>query len=195
MRWAAKGIWADIFGALASAGGPLAEVLIDGSAVKPHRRASGRPLSRHYRLLLVMCPEPRSYPVRGTPQNTSRRMVPKALVQRSPNLGNHTPCGWVCEVKPRGSIDPEASSTARGEAIVATSMCSAYEETKGATVGFTEGAAVGFIGAGSMGAGSLGPPDEFRLLTKARFCAIRGKAAPFCTARCRSASASSRSPA
>ena len=41
VRWAAKGIWVDIFHALASAGGPPAEVLIDSSAVKAHRCASG----------------------------------------------------------------------------------------------------------------------------------------------------------
>jgi transposase len=40
-RWAAKGIWADAFQALSSAGGPPAEVLIDSSAVKAHRCASG----------------------------------------------------------------------------------------------------------------------------------------------------------
>ena len=41
VRWAAKGVWVDIFQALASAGGPPAEVLIDSSAVKAHRCASG----------------------------------------------------------------------------------------------------------------------------------------------------------
>lgn len=40
-RWAAKGVWADLFHALATAGGPPAEVLIDSSAVKAHRCASG----------------------------------------------------------------------------------------------------------------------------------------------------------
>ncbi|MHA7061294.1 IS5 family transposase [Azospirillum argentinense] len=40
-RWAAKGIWATMFHALASAGGPPAELLIDSSAVKAHRCASG----------------------------------------------------------------------------------------------------------------------------------------------------------
>ncbi len=40
-RWAAKGIWAEIFQALVTAGGPPAEVLIDSSAVKAHRCASG----------------------------------------------------------------------------------------------------------------------------------------------------------
>jgi transposase len=41
VRWAAKGIWIDIFHALASAGGPPAEVLIDSTAVKARRCASG----------------------------------------------------------------------------------------------------------------------------------------------------------
>ncbi len=41
VRWAAKGVWSDIFHALASAGGPPAQVLIDSSAVKAHRCASG----------------------------------------------------------------------------------------------------------------------------------------------------------
>jgi transposase len=41
VRWAAKGIWMDIFHALAAADGPPAEVLIDSSAVKAHRCAAG----------------------------------------------------------------------------------------------------------------------------------------------------------
>ena len=41
VRWAAKGVWMDIFHALAAAGGPPAEVLIDSSAVMAHRCASG----------------------------------------------------------------------------------------------------------------------------------------------------------
>jgi transposase len=41
VRWAAKGVWGNIFQALASTGGPPAEVLIDSSAVKAHRCASG----------------------------------------------------------------------------------------------------------------------------------------------------------
>ncbi len=43
VRWAAKGVWVDLFHALASAGGPPAQVLIDSSAVKAHRCASGGP--------------------------------------------------------------------------------------------------------------------------------------------------------
>ena len=41
VRWAAKGVWVDLFHALASVGGPPAQVLIDSSAVKAHRCASG----------------------------------------------------------------------------------------------------------------------------------------------------------
>jgi len=41
VRWAVKGVWTDIFHALAAAGGPPADVLIDSSAVKAHRYASG----------------------------------------------------------------------------------------------------------------------------------------------------------
>ncbi|GAB0120276.1 hypothetical protein Acid7E03_43480 [Acidisoma sp. 7E03] len=40
-RWAAKGVWTSLFYALATVGGPPAEVLIDSSAVKAHRCASG----------------------------------------------------------------------------------------------------------------------------------------------------------
>ena len=41
VRWAAKSVWIDIFHALAAADGPPAQVLIDSSAVKAHRCASG----------------------------------------------------------------------------------------------------------------------------------------------------------
>jgi transposase len=41
VRWSAKGVWTDVFSALASAGGPPAQVLIDSSAVKAHRCAAG----------------------------------------------------------------------------------------------------------------------------------------------------------
>jgi transposase len=40
-RWAAKGVWVDIFHALASTGCPPGQVIIDSSAVKAHRCASG----------------------------------------------------------------------------------------------------------------------------------------------------------
>src|SRR5208337_4586966 len=41
VRWAAKGVWEAIFHDLAATGSPLAQVLIDSSAVKAHRSASG----------------------------------------------------------------------------------------------------------------------------------------------------------
>ncbi len=43
VRWAAKGVWVALFHALAQSGGPPAQVLIDSSAVKAHRCASGGP--------------------------------------------------------------------------------------------------------------------------------------------------------
>jgi transposase len=47
VRWASKGVWADLFRALAQVGGPPTEVLIDSSAVKAHRSASGgKPMAR-----------------------------------------------------------------------------------------------------------------------------------------------------
>ena len=50
VRWAEKGVWIGLFHALAQAGGPPAQVLIDSSAVKAHRSASGgkggRPIRR-----------------------------------------------------------------------------------------------------------------------------------------------------
>jgi transposase len=41
VRWAEKGVWADLFHALAQEGGPPVQVLIDSSAVKAHRSAAG----------------------------------------------------------------------------------------------------------------------------------------------------------
>ena len=41
VRWAAKGVWVALFHALAQAGGPPEQVLIDSSAVKAHRAAAG----------------------------------------------------------------------------------------------------------------------------------------------------------
>jgi len=41
VRWAEKGVWVELFDALAQAGGPPAQVLIDSSAVKAHRSAAG----------------------------------------------------------------------------------------------------------------------------------------------------------
>ena len=41
VRWAAKGVWHKIFLALAAAGGPPAQALIDSSVVRAHRCAAG----------------------------------------------------------------------------------------------------------------------------------------------------------
>jgi transposase len=41
VRWSARGIWDNLFHALASASGRPVQVLIDSSAVKAHRSASG----------------------------------------------------------------------------------------------------------------------------------------------------------
>ena len=41
VRWAAKGVWQDVFTTLAAAGGPPAEVLIDSTHMKVHRSAGG----------------------------------------------------------------------------------------------------------------------------------------------------------
>jgi transposase len=41
VRWAAKGIWQEMFATLAAAGGPPAEVLIDSTHMKAHRSAGG----------------------------------------------------------------------------------------------------------------------------------------------------------
>lgn len=53
VRWAEKGIWTDLFHALAGAGGPPVQVLIDSSAVKAHRSASGGKGGRKLRRSVV----------------------------------------------------------------------------------------------------------------------------------------------
>jgi transposase len=41
VRWAVKGVWHEVFEALAAAGGPPAKLLLASSAVKAHRCAAG----------------------------------------------------------------------------------------------------------------------------------------------------------
>lgn len=53
VRWAEKGVWSDLFHALAGSGGPPAQVLIDSSAVKAHRSASGGKGGRKVRRSVV----------------------------------------------------------------------------------------------------------------------------------------------
>ena len=53
VRWAEKGVWSDLFHALAGSGGPPVQVLIDSSAVKAHRSASGGKGGRNVRRSVV----------------------------------------------------------------------------------------------------------------------------------------------
>ena len=41
VRWAAKGVWEDVFTRLAASGGPPAALMIDATHVKAHRSAAG----------------------------------------------------------------------------------------------------------------------------------------------------------
>jgi transposase len=41
VRWAVRGIWQDMFAALAASGGPPAEALLDSTHIKVHRSAAG----------------------------------------------------------------------------------------------------------------------------------------------------------
>jgi transposase len=41
VRWAAKGVWSEVFQVLAAVGGPPSKILLDSSAVKAHRCAAG----------------------------------------------------------------------------------------------------------------------------------------------------------
>lgn len=41
VRWAAKGVWEDVFVRLAEAGGPPSALMIDATHVKAHRSAAG----------------------------------------------------------------------------------------------------------------------------------------------------------
>ena len=52
IRWAKRGVWQDIFMALAATGGPPAEALIDSTYVKAHRAAGGGKGGPRRRLLV-----------------------------------------------------------------------------------------------------------------------------------------------
>ena len=64
IRWTIKGVWVRLFRSLAEAGGPPAQVLIDSSAVKAHRSASGAKGGRRARRSVVRAEvaRPRSTP-------------------------------------------------------------------------------------------------------------------------------------
>lgn len=53
VRWAEKGVWSGLFHALAAAGRPPVQVLIDSSAVKAHRSAAGGKGGRKLRRSVV----------------------------------------------------------------------------------------------------------------------------------------------
>ena len=87
VRWAAKGVWLDIFHVLAAAGGPPAEVLIDSSAVKltaalraekGGTQSGDRPLAR--RLL-------------GRRSEELRVRLPPRAPHRPPGRPCRVPCG------------------------------------------------------------------------------------------------------
>ena len=69
VRWAAKGVWVDVFDILASAGGPPAQVLIDSSAEKAHRCASG---GKGVRTIRPSADRAADAPPRSTPCQTER---------------------------------------------------------------------------------------------------------------------------
>ena len=62
VRWAAKGVWVNLFQSLARAGGPSAQLLIDSSAIKAHRSASGGKGGSSIRRLAVRAADGRQDP-------------------------------------------------------------------------------------------------------------------------------------
>ena len=49
VRWAAKGVWREVFEGLAAQGGPPVEGLINSTHGKAHRSAAGRKRGRSFR--------------------------------------------------------------------------------------------------------------------------------------------------
>src|SRR3954453_23859420 len=72
VRWAAKGVWTGLFEALASAGGPPAQVLIDSSAVKAHRCASGGKGGRRARPSAARVADARQRSMRSPTRSAAR---------------------------------------------------------------------------------------------------------------------------
>jgi len=75
VRWAEKGIWEAIFHALAATGGPAAQLLIDSSAVKAHRSASGGKGGSSIRRLVARAA--------GAPRKSARSPISPAARSRS----------------------------------------------------------------------------------------------------------------
>lgn len=81
VRWTEKGIWQDIFIALADSGGPPSQTLIDSSAVRAHRSASGGKGGRKRRASVVHGAggRPRPTPSRTGPAARSGSSSPAAM--------------------------------------------------------------------------------------------------------------------
>jgi transposase len=75
VRSAAKDVWREVFEALAAAGGPPAEVLIDSTHVKAHRSAAGRKGG-------LTCRRPAAVEAAATPRSTPS---PTDMAARSPS--------------------------------------------------------------------------------------------------------------
>jgi transposase len=75
VRWAEKGVWQAIFQALAATGGPPAQLLIDRSAVKAHRSASGGKGGRSIRRSAARAA--------GAPRKSTRSPIRSAARSRS----------------------------------------------------------------------------------------------------------------
>jgi|SRR5579883_635671 len=75
VRWAEKGVWEAIFQALAATGGPPAQLLIDSSAVKAHRSASGGKGGRTIRRSVARAA--------GAPRKSTRSPIGSAARSRS----------------------------------------------------------------------------------------------------------------
>ena len=70
VRWAAKGVWEEVFLALATAGGPPTSVLLDSTHVKVHRSAAGGKGGRRRK--------PSAARAAGEPASCTRRRTSKA---------------------------------------------------------------------------------------------------------------------
>ena len=67
VRWAAKGVWDDVFARLAESGGPPAALMIDATHVKAHRSAAGGKGG------------PRLRPSAGREVDAPRRSTPRSM--------------------------------------------------------------------------------------------------------------------
>ncbi|TCP36490.1 putative transposase of IS4/5 family DUF4096 [Rhodothalassium salexigens DSM 2132] len=114
VRWAAKGIWTDIFTALVDTGGPPSDVMIDSSAVRAHRCASGGKRGAEPRHRAVArrsdhedpCSDRLSWPPAAPPPHRRQCL---GLSRRRPSSRcaagrGHRPCGQGLRYRP-GAAD------------------------------------------------------------------------------------------